>query len=208
MDEPTFRVWSFGVLDRATREVRLPYQIHADGERLEEPCFQQARGLKPWETQRGEIVEKLGEHAGGIEQAILDWATEVLLPEGESTSGWNASYERPSVVHAPNEKLRLAADQQCVSEKGTLPEGSKTVTTLFGTKRIMFKSPQALGKQLLKRMRKTAKKVKVWFKPLRAYRRAVDEDGAPVSGPDGEKLFVAPDGRLVPAKQIPKGAKR
>jgi len=208
VDEPTFRVWTFGVLDEATREAGLPFLIGTDGATLDQPCYQRARGLKPWETRRGEIIEKLGQHGEGIEQAILDWATEVLLPEGETTEGWSAEYDRPSVVHAPNDKLRLASDQQCVSDKGSLPEGSKTVTTLFGAKRVFFKSPQPLSKQLLKRMRRTAKKAKVWFKPLRAYRRAVDEDGTPVSGPGGEKLFVSPDGRLVPAKQIPKGAKR
>ncbi len=208
VDEPTFRVWSFGVLDAATREVRLPYMIGDDGAKLGEPCYQQARGLKPWETQRTEVRTKIDEHAAGIEQVILDWAAEVLLPEGESTSGWHASYERPAVVHAPNEKVRLAGDQQCVSEKGSLPVGSKTVTTLFGAKRILLKSPQPLSKQLLKRMRKTAKKAKLGLKPLRAYRRALDEDGKPESGSDGEKLYISPDGRLVPAKQIPKGAKR
>ena len=208
VDEPTFRVWSFGVLDAATREVLLPYMIDGDGAKLEEPCYQQARGLKPWETERSEVRAKLDEHAAGIEKAILDWAAEVLLPDGESTSGWRASYERPAVVHAPNEKVRLAGDQQCVSEKGLLPEGSKTVTTLFGAKRILFKSPQPLSKQLLKRVRKTAKKTKLWLKPLRAYRRAVDEDGTPESGSDGEKLYLSPDGRLVPARQIPRGAKR
>lgn len=208
VDEPTFRVWSFGVLDAATREVGLPYLIGADGGKLDGPCYQPVRGLTPWETERKEIQAKLDEHAAGIEQAILDWTAEVLMLEGTSTSGWEASYELPSVVHAPNDKLRLAGDQQCVSEKGTLPEGSKTVTTLFGAKRIFLKSAQPIEKQLLKRMQKTAKKAKLWLKPLRAYRRAVDEDGAPVSGPDGKKLYVSPDGRLVPSKQIPKGAKR
>jgi hypothetical protein len=208
VDEPSFRVWSFGVLDEATREVSLPYLIGAGGARLEEPCYQRARGLNPWVTQRAEVRAKLDQHAAGVEQAILEWAAEVLMPDGEGTAGWSASYERPSIVHAPNEKVRLAGDQQCVSEKGSLPEGSKTVTTLFGAKRIVLKSPQPLGKQLLKRARKTAKKAKVWLKPLRAYRRAVDEDGDPVSGPDGEKLFVSPDGRLVPSEQIPRGAKR
>ncbi len=208
VDEPTFRVWSFGVLGAATREVHLPYMIGGDGARLEEPCYQQARGLKPWETERTEVRAKLDEHAVGIEQAILDWAAEVLLPDGESISGWHASYERPAVVHAPNEKVRLAGDQQCVSEKGSLPKGSKTVTTLFGAKRILFTSPQPLSKQLLKRVRKTAKKTKLWLKPLKAYRRAVDEGGVPKSGSDGEKLYTSPDGRLVPAKQIPKGARR
>lgn len=208
VDEPNFRVWSFGVLDAATREVGLPYMIGADGGKLEQPCYQPVRGLKPWETGRKAVQAKLDEHAAGIEGAILDWVAEALLPEGKVTSGWKASYERPSVVHVPNAELRLTGDQQCVSEKGSLPEGAKTVTTLFGAKRIFLQSPQPIEKPVLKQMQRTAKRAKVWLKPLRAYRRAVDEDGAPMSGPDGKKLYVSPDGRLVPSKQIPKGAKR
>jgi hypothetical protein len=208
VDEPTFRVWSFGVLEAATREVRLPYLVDAGGVRSEEPCYQPARGLKPWETQRGAVRTKLDEHAVAIEESILDWVAEVLLPEGESIAGWKASYDKPSIAHAPNDKVRLAGDQQCVSEKGSLPEGAKTVTTLFGAKRIMLRSPQPLEKRVLKHVRKTAKKAKVWLKPLRAYRRAVDEDGDPIYGSDGGKLFVSPDGRHVSSRQIPKGAKR
>jgi hypothetical protein len=207
-DEPTFRVWSFGVLDEATREAGLPYLIDADGSRLETACYVRARGLKPWETERAKVIGKIESKREGIHQAILEWLEATMLPEGTNTKGWQTAYEKPTVVHAPDAKLRLAADQQCVDDKGALPEGSKTVTTLFGAKTLRIKSPAPFEKKLVKQLRKSAKKAKVWLKPIKAYRRALDEDGDPVSGPDGKKLFLAPDGRLVPAKQIPKGAKR
>jgi hypothetical protein len=207
-DEPEFNVWSFGVLDQATREPRLPYLIDASGVRLDTPCYDTARQLKPWETERGTVLAKLEQYAAGIADSLLVWFEDVLLGGDGGTEGWSVSYSEPMIVHAPDAKLRLAGDQQCVDQSGALPDGSKTVTTLFGAKTLHFKSSQPLDKKLIKRLRKASKKAKVWLKPLKAYRRAVDEDGDVVSGPGGEKLYVSPDGRLVPRKQVPKGAKR
>jgi hypothetical protein len=172
VEEPVFKVWEMGALARARTDAALPFPIDAAGAALETPCFQRARGLEPWNTARSRVVAKLEANAEGIRAAIRAWAGDAIFT-GEATAGLAAAlavaWETPAIVHAPNGKVRLAAEQACVDPATrSLPAGVRAVTTLFGAREVTFTGGAPLSKEQLAVLRKAAEKAKARFRPLTA----------------------------------------
>jgi hypothetical protein len=208
VDEPFFRVQAIGPLDGAVESARLPFLLGADGKILDTPCFERATGPGSWETERPQVLEKLGQNDAAISKTILGWVEAEILsfgPLGALKGKLQATYGRPTVIHAANEKIRLAADQACIDEETRfLPDGAKAVTTLFGAKVLALHGKDALSKQELKALRKAAARAKVGFRPSRGFLRALDpETGAFAVDEAKRPLFVGPDGKPVTEDRLP-----
>jgi hypothetical protein len=172
VEEPVFKVWEMGALARARTDAALPFPIDATGDPLETPCFQRARGLEPWNTGRPQVIGKLDANAEGVRAAIRAWAKDALFAD-EATAGLATAlavaWETPAIVHAPNGKVRLVAEQTCIDPVArSLPAGVRAVTTLFGAREVTFTGGAQLSKEQVAALRKAAEKAKARLRPLTA----------------------------------------
>jgi hypothetical protein len=177
VEEPTFKVWEMGALARARTDAPVPFLIDGAGAPVETPCFERARGLKPWDTGRAQVISKLEANGEAIRAAIRAFALEPIFSGDEELASTLAvAWEVPAIVHAPGGKVRLAADQACIDPGArSLPEGARAVTTLFGARELRFTGQEPLAKDRLAALRKAAEKAKLRFRPLTA-------EGEPATG--------------------------
>ncbi|MCP4675649.1 MAG: hypothetical protein GY854_09125 [Deltaproteobacteria bacterium] len=211
--EPEFDIAGFEVLEEATTLADLPYLVGHNGAVVKTPCWAITKNTKSWQTENPSVLRDLEKNIGAIQGAVMAWARNALLPSDTSWStvaSWRVALEKPQIVHASLEHVRLLDDQQCIDEqKAALPQKSKTVTTLFGALELHFRSKTPLDAKLLKNMRKAAKKASARLKSVRyEYPRAVDAGGKPLKDEKGRPLFQGPGGELLPRFKIPKPKNR
>ncbi len=172
VEEPVFKVWEMGPLALARSNSAIPFLVDAAGAVVDTPCFERARKLEPWNTSRTQVIDKLETNADGIRAAIRGWAKDAIFTD-EGTAGLavalTVAWKTPAIVHAPNPKVRLTADQECIDAATRfLPAGVKAVTTLFGAREVTFTGGAPLSKDQVAALRKAADKAKVRFRPLTA----------------------------------------
>lgn len=206
-DEPTLEIGTFGVLAEASRDKQLPYLMNGEGRRVETPCFEPVKKTLAWETQHPKVAQYFDAHREAIAATVRAWYKETIYPKemwGVDLSTWTIEFDEILVRHVPAEKVAFADDQTCISDNETaLPAGSKTVTALFGTTHLRFKSDIPLDRGRIKAMKQAAKKKKMQLVALNAYKPAKDENGKPKLGVNKEKLFNSPTGVLIPKKEVP-----
>ncbi len=211
--EPEFDIAGFQVLKEAKTAAVLPYLMGYDGTLVETPCWAVTKNTKSWQTENPSVLKDMEKHDVAIQGAVMAWARNVLLPPDTSwniVSSWRVALEKPQIVHANLEHIRLLEDQQCIDEQTVaLPQKSKTVTTLFGALELHFESKTPLDAKLLKKMRKAARKASARLKSVQyEYPRAVDAGGEPLKDEKGRPLFQGPSGEHLLRFKIPKPKNR
>jgi hypothetical protein len=113
-------------------------------------------------------------------------------------------YEAPVVTHLTASELKLVHGQTCIGEESrSLVKDARAVSALFGAKIFHFKSPKPFDRSLLETMKNAAVQAYILFEHQELFYPAVGENGNQILGPNGDRMFVTPKGKLVPEAQIP-----
>ncbi|MBN2342831.1 MAG: hypothetical protein JXX29_22590 [Deltaproteobacteria bacterium] len=211
-DEPVFEVAGFHLLSGATLETELPYILTGDSTPLETPCLERSKKATQWNTANRDVQKNMEAAAASLPSIVATWfERELSLSVASSdVSKWQIALDSEDLIirHFATENVRFAAEQQCITAQvRTLPVDQKVVTTLFGTTEFTIVSQTPIDADLIKDMRAAAKKKKLQFNTVTTYKKAKDEKGRPIFK-KGKPMFEAPDGTLVPKKQVPPMKKR
>jgi hypothetical protein len=198
----------FAPLEMADKNAELPRLIGAN-EIV--PCFEKAEGLVPAEP---DIVTKdlIEQHSAEIETAIRDWLVAGLGVTGVTSTlaqKWSVSLEEPVVLEVPPDKIRFAESPECLG-KGWIPEGQHLATALFGGTRFAFESSIPLNSEIQQALLEALgmENIVVESEALFVYEVATDDDGNPLTDPEGKTLYTSPSGEYITEDQIPPPEKR
>ena len=207
-DEPTFEVAAIYPLEQATQDGTLPFIALPGGAPMETPCLERSRKAKQWTTANPEVIEALTSKAAEISDSLMKWI-QAELADDESRSAmssWRAEvYDNAMVVrHFNTDDVRFSADQLCITDNlHMLPADREVVTTLLGATAFSVLSETAMDPAAVKAVVQAGRKNRMQVKPVPTFPRATDEKGKPMFR-KGRALFVAPDGTLVPQKDVPR----
>lgn len=214
--EPHFAVHRFDVMAQAIQKPALPWLRAADNadnaaDAEVPPCFATRTASETWITDNPMIKANITHRANDIQERILDWLIATPLKNRDKASAMRTlqiTLDDLTVVHADHGALRLQHPASCIDDDTRMPRhDQRIITTAFGAKTLIFRNEIPLDKTLLNAIKAFAKRGRYTYRATPTYPKALDDNGRPMRKKNAW-LHVAPDGELVPAREVPPPARR
>lgn len=211
-EEVAYDYQQFAPLPEPVREGTVPFLMGPGGTESVS-CFQKVEGIAPQEGGT-DLLVLFQKHAEVAEAAIAKWFAETLAPDSVSAStvrDWKIEFDDTVALEVGADKLRFVEGPECIQQStGWLAEDLHVVTALYGAHTFRFEADPPLKAEVKEAIVGGVQSLGMMIESddLKDYEPLLDDEGKPKLDAKKQPLYTAPDGSLVPEKEVPPPEKR